>query len=58
MANKIGSGCIARKIKSILDSIISSDQTGFIQGRYIGENTRKIYDIMLYTEENNIPGFF
>ena len=56
VAYKIGSGCIAKRIKNILDIIISPDQTGFIPGRYIGENTRLIYDIMQYTEENNIPG--
>ena len=25
-------------------------------GRYIGENTRLVYDLMQYTEENNLPG--
>ena len=37
---KIGSGCIAQRMKLILDTIISIDQTGFIPGRYIGENIR------------------
>ena len=36
--------------------MIHSDQTGFIKGRYIGENIRKLYDLMHYTEENKIPG--
>ena len=40
----------------MLPKIINSDQTGFIPGRYIGEYTRLIYDIMHYTEENNVPG--
>ena len=53
---KIASGVIAARIKSTLQKLIHSDQTGFIAGRYIGENTRLIYDIMQYTEENNIPG--
>jgi hypothetical protein len=30
--------------------------TGFIPGRYIGENTRLIYDILYFTEEQDIPG--
>ena len=42
-------------MKHILDTINSSDQTGFIPGRYIGENTRIIYDLMQFTEERNIP---
>ena len=53
---KIASGVIAARIKSTLHKLIHSDQTGFIAWRYIGENTRLIYDIMQYTEENNIPG--
>ena len=27
-----------------------------MKGRYIGENTRFIYDLMAYTESKNIPG--
>lgn len=52
---KIASGAIANRLKSHLDKLIHPDQTGFIHGRYIGENTRLIYDMMHYTEENNIP---
>ena len=53
---KIASGSIASRIKQYLDKLINYDQTGFIPNRYIGENTRLIYDIMHYTEEENIPG--
>lgn len=53
---KICSGVIAKRVKSVLNKLIDTDQTGFISGRYIGENLRLIYDIMQYTEENNIPG--
>ena len=53
---KIGSGVIASRFKRVLDVLIDKDQTGFISGRYIGENIRLIYDIMQYAEENEIPG--
>ena len=53
---KIGSGSIANRFKSVLNDIISNDQTGFLKGRFIGENTRLIYDMLQYTEENDIPG--
>ena len=53
---KIASGYIAERIKSKLSKLISNDQTGFVSGRYIVENTRLIYDLMNYTEEENIPG--
>lgn len=54
----MGSVCIAQRIKKLLDIIISPDQTGFTPGRYIGENTRLIYDRMHYTEKNDIPCYY
>jgi hypothetical protein len=53
---KIGSGCIANRLKSVLPKLIHEDQTGFLKGRFIGENIRLVYDILNYTEENDIPG--
>ena len=53
---KIASSAIANRLKLVLDEIIDKDQTGFLKGRYSGENTRLIYDLMNYTEQNNIPG--
>ena len=40
---KIASGSIANRIKQVLNKLISTEQTGFIEGRFIGENTRLIY---------------
>ena len=53
---KLASSCIAERLKSVLSDLIDSDQRGFIPGRFIGENCRLIYDILHYTEENDIPG--
>ena len=53
---KIASGVISTRIKSVLNKLISKDQTGFLKERYIGENTRLIYDSLDFTEENDIPG--
>ena len=36
--------------------IISDTQKGFIKGRFIGENTRLLYDLMHYLEENDLEG--
>ena len=33
-----------------------TDQTGFIKGRYIGENIRLIIDIMEHTQSESMPG--
>ena len=52
---KLISSCIANRLKQVLPYLISHDQTGFISGRYIGENIRTLYDVMNYTEKNNIP---
>ena len=53
---KIASASIANRIKPYLDHLISPSQTGFVSGRYIGESTRLVYDIMNFTETKNIPG--
>ena len=55
-AYKIASSCIAARIKAVLYKLIHKNQTGFLKGRYIGENIRLLYDILLFTEEENIPG--
>ena len=52
----MASSVIAERIKPHLDKIISRSQTGFLSGRYIGETTRLVYDLMHYTEMHNIPG--
>ena len=56
VAYKIGSACIANRIKAVLPKLINEDQTGFIPGRYIGDNIRTIYDIIAYLEDNQLPG--
>ena len=53
---KIASSCIANKIKKVLPDIISEEQTGFVKGRYIGENIRILYDILYSSAKNHIPG--
>ena len=53
---KLASAAIANRIKPVLDTLISCNQNGFVPGRYIGESTRLIYDIMNFTENHSIPG--
>ena len=53
---KLASATIANRIKRVLDKIIANTQTGFIPGRYIGESTRLVYDLMHTTEKYNLEG--
>ena len=53
---KIGSACIANRIRTVLPKLIHEDQTGFVPGRYIGDNIRTLYDIMAYLENTNLSG--
>ena len=48
---KIASGAIANRFKSVIDQLRDKDQTGFIKGRYNGENTRLVYDLTKHTEQ-------
>lgn len=53
---KVASSVIANRLKKVLPYIISDTQKGFMKGRFIGENTRLLYDLMHYLEENNLEG--
>ena len=44
---KITSSRIAARIKTVLPKIIHKDQKGFMKGRYIGENLRLLYDVLV-----------
>ena len=53
---KLISGTIAERIKPTLDTIIHTDQKGFVAGRYIGEVVRTTYDIFQYAKDTNKAG--
>ena len=55
-AYKIGSACISNRLKALLLKLIHEDQKGFMNGRYVGENITVLYDVLLYTYRDNIPG--
>ena len=46
---KIATRALAKRLQVIMTSIINSDQTGYVKGRYIGENVRLIQDVLRYT---------
>ena len=53
---KILTKLLASRLQKVLPNIISEDQTGYIKGRYIGENIRTILDIIEYTNHKINPG--
>ena len=53
---KILAKILALRIKKILPQIISDDQYGFLNGRFIGENIRLFIDILNFCKNNNIKG--
>jgi len=56
VAYKIASSTIADRLKNVLPIIINEDQTGFLKGRFIGENIRSLYDLILLTKLKKVPG--
>ncbi len=52
---KILSKVLAIRLKLCLDKLVNKDQTGFMKNRFIGENIRKILDVIDFTEMENIP---
>ena len=53
---KIISSAVSARIQSIISKLIDTSQTAYIKGRYIGENTRLIYDIIAQLSREKRPG--
>lgn len=53
---KLLSSCLANRFKNILPHIISDSQKGFLKERFIGENTRLVFDVMQQLEQDNRDG--
>ena len=53
---KLLSKTIANRLKSVLQQIIHPDQGGFVPGRHISENLRKIIDTISLAEHHKIEG--
>ena len=53
---KIGSACIANRLRNVLPYLINEDQTGFMKGRSLGDNIRLIYDLINYLNTKKITG--
>lgn len=52
---KIAAKAIAKRLGTVLPNLIHPEQTGFVKGRYIGENIL-ISDVLDFTKEQKISG--
>ena len=43
-------------MKKVLSSLTHCSQTGFLRGRYIGENIRTIFEVIENLNNDNLPG--
>ena len=50
---KLLTKCLSIRLKKVLPNIIHRDQTGFLKGRYIGENINKVLNIASVTKIKN-----
>ena len=53
---KIIATVLANRLKKVLPYVIDEDQTGYIKGRFIGQNIRIIEDVLYFTKNQKLPG--
>ena len=53
---KIATKALALRLRKVLPQGINNAQTGYIEGRFIGQNIRQISDILSFAAEQNIEG--
>ena len=53
---KIVAKVLASRLSTTLNKLVNQDQTGFVKGRYIGENLRLVSDIITYCDKENLEG--
>ena len=48
--------CLALRLKKVIQTLINPDHTGFLKGRFIGDNIRRLLEIMEHYDKENLPG--
>ena len=51
---KILAQTLSARLQKVLDEIISKDQNGYLEGRFIGLNIRTILDVIQHSNEGNL----
>ena len=54
---KIISNVLATRLKKVISLLVTSDQTAYIPGRFIGERVRLISDILHHTDAAQLEGY-
>ena len=52
--HKVLAKILSTRIKPILHDLIGDHQTGYMQGKFIGLNIRKLMDLLYYVEQENM----
>ena len=55
---KILSKVLGKRMENVLTKLVHSEQTSFVNGRYIGQNIKLLNNIMEYTDIKKLPGIF
>jgi len=53
---KIIAFVLVRRLQKVINTLIHTDQSGYIKGRFIGNSARYILDFFEYCEKYNTPG--
>ena len=56
MDYKILTKALAKRMEQYLPKLVHSDQTGFVNGRYRGQNMTLLSDLLEYSDVKNFPG--
>ena len=54
---KIISKILATRLTKVISQLISSDQTAYVPGRFIGESVRLTSDVLEYMKTSELPGY-
>ena len=53
---KICTAVLAVRLQKVIGKLINTEQTGYVKGRFIGQNIRLIEDVIDYCTQNNQNG--
>ena len=57
MDTKLLSKVLACRIKKVIATLVSNDQTAYVPGQFIGESVRLTSDLLEYMDYNNFAGY-